>query len=301
MLLQRPFLLCAVLALPATALAGWPPSGTTEWGETETLGDGTVATFYTSTGSGPKYLGVILTADAFDDLPTEASDGTYDVTDSDGTVVWHCCGHEVKPELPSSALTDTRFEHVVLNYNPVGHPPPGVYLGFEHIDYHFYMISDAERLDIEGVTDAADMCPDTSALDPAWAAAPAPMTCDQVLDVAADLPSDQLASGHLNVGAVEPGMGNHYIDITSPEFAGEDFTHTFIYGSNAGELIFMEPMITMDYLADVRGPDCNSISMPSAFPEAGSYPTTYCMRYLPSDDAYAVYYRDFKSFPASGS
>lgn len=125
------------------------------------------------------------------------------------------------------------------------------------------------------------------------------MTCDQVADVAEDVPTDQQATNHINVGAVEPAMGNHLIDITSPEFSGEDFTHTFIYGSNEGELIFMEPMITNDYLLDVTSNECHDISMPKAFPEAGDYPTRYCMRYLPSTDEYVVYYKDFRAFPAS--
>jgi hypothetical protein len=277
----------------------FPPGGTTDWGGAVPFGNGTFEAFYTYNGGGPKYLGVYFTASALENTPTAPSDGTYDVFDADGNVAWACCGHEIKPPLPAAAKAQTAFEHIVLNYNPVGHPPPGVYMGHEHIDFHFYTITDAERLAIEGAAEASEMCMDTSTVDASFPPAPAPMTCSQVARVAEHLAPDQLPPGHINVGAVEPGMGNHYIDSTAPEFNGETFTHTFIYGSNEGDLIFMEPMITMAWLDELTSTTCFDISMPEAFPEAGDYPTEYCMRYRPNDDAYAVYYRSFASFDAS--
>lgn len=286
------------LLTSSTALA-FPPGGITDWGDPVGFGDGTVRAFYSHNGSGPMYLGVYFTAGALENTPTAASDGGYDILDGDGNVVWPCCGWEITPELPASALAQTAFEHVVLNYNPVGHPPPGVYEGHQHIDFHFYTITNEERWAIEGAADASQMCMDTSSVDPTFPPAPAPMTCEQVAEVAQHLPADQLPPGHINVGAVEPGMGNHYIDSTAPEFNGDMFTHTFIYGSDQGNLIFMEPMITVAWLQQIGGVECYDISMPQAFPEAGEYPTQYCMRYDPADDAYAVYYRAFASFPAS--
>jgi hypothetical protein len=43
-------------------------------------------------------------------------------------------------------------------------------------------------------------------------------------------------------------MGSHFVDITSPEFNGGIFTQTFIFGSYESNVIFYEPMITLDYL-----------------------------------------------------
>jgi hypothetical protein len=44
-------------------------------------------------------------------------------------------------------------------------------------------------------------------------------------------------------------MGNHLLDSQSPEMKDSlPFTTTFIYGAYEGELIFWEPMITLDFL-----------------------------------------------------
>jgi hypothetical protein len=44
-------------------------------------------------------------------------------------------------------------------------------------------------------------------------------------------------------------MGNHLLDSQSPELKDSlPFATTFIYGAYEGELIFWEPMITLDFL-----------------------------------------------------
>jgi hypothetical protein len=50
------------------------------------------------------------------------------------------------------------------------------------------------------------------------------------------------------VPAMAANMGNHLIDFTAPEFNGEPFTHTYIWGAYGGSLIFFEPMVTTDFL-----------------------------------------------------
>ena len=42
-------------------------------------------------------------------------------------------------------------------------------------------------------------------------------------------------------------MGWHWIDPLSPEFTGQPFSKTYIYGYYGGELSFVEPMITLAY------------------------------------------------------
>lgn len=45
-----------------------------------------------------------------------------------------------------------------------------------------------------------------------------------------------------------PQMGKHWLDVMSPEFAGQTFTKTFVYGSYNGAVIFYEPMVTKAYI-----------------------------------------------------
>ena len=85
-------------------------------------------------------------------------------------------------------------------------------------------------------------------------------------------------AGHINVGAVVPRMGNHLLDSQSPEIKDSlPFTRTFIYGAYEGELIFWEPMITLDFLTRTRNA-CFEISQPQGFRQSGYYPTQYCVR-----------------------
>jgi hypothetical protein len=73
-------------------------------------------------------------------------------------------------------------------------------------------------------------------------------------------------------------MGNHLLDSQSPELKDSlPFTSTFIYGAFEGELIFWEPMITLDVLREARD-SCLEIRQPQAFRRSGYYPTQYCVR-----------------------
>jgi hypothetical protein len=73
-------------------------------------------------------------------------------------------------------------------------------------------------------------------------------------------------------------MGNHLIDSQSAEIKDSTpFTSTFIYGALEGELIFWEPMITLDFLQQTQDA-CLKIPQPDGFRQAGYYPTQYCVR-----------------------
>jgi hypothetical protein len=92
------------------------------------------------------------------------------------------------------------------------------------------------------------------------------------------VPAPYLPKGYIDVGAVVPRMGNHLLDSQSPELKDSlPFSTTFIYGAYDGELIFWEPMITLDMLRKTRDA-CWSISQPEGFAQAGYYPTQYCIR-----------------------
>jgi len=92
------------------------------------------------------------------------------------------------------------------------------------------------------------------------------------------IPAKYFPNGYIDVGAVVPRMGNHLLDSQSPELKDSlPFTSTFIYGAYEGELIFWEPMITLDVLRETRD-SCLEIRQPNAFRHAGYYPTQYCVR-----------------------
>jgi hypothetical protein len=92
------------------------------------------------------------------------------------------------------------------------------------------------------------------------------------------VPARYLPSGYIDVGAVVPRMGNHLLDSKSPELKDSlPFTSTFIYGAHDGELIFWEPMITLEFLQRTAG-TCFDIRQPQGFKRAGYYPTQYCVR-----------------------
>jgi hypothetical protein len=113
------------------------------------------------------------------------------------------------------------FDHLTMGFMTAGHPPPGIY-SVPHFDFHFYKMSLEDRLAIP-------------AFSPATAAA------------FNNLPSPQyIPPGYFrapNEGIIR--MGTHFIDLLSPEFNGQPFTHTFIYGAYDGKVTFLEPMVTL--------------------------------------------------------
>jgi len=277
-------------ALPVAVLAR---PGTYEESEPVALGDGEIRSYGIVQDRVPVEFGVRFGENVFDNAPTEESDGTSDILDADGNVVWHCCGHERKPAMPKNIGRTTRFRHIVLNWNPMGHPPPNGIYRPPHIDFHFYTISESERESI-AVPTAETMC-----------SPEIPLTCDDFATATAPLPTDQFPETFISPGAVEPHMGNHLLWSGSPEPNGLPFTHTWIYGTWDSDISFWEPMITRDYLTGLvdehneprAAPeagflDCYPLpASPEAAPKAGYYPSRYC---IANDGAeIRVYLTDF--------
>ncbi|UYG08331.1 hypothetical protein [Halomonas sp. M4R1S46] len=93
-------------------------------------------------------------------------------------------------------------------------------------------------------------------------------------------------------------MGVHGIDADSEEFHGQPFTRTFVYGYDAGRLIFLEPMIALDYLRS--RPDATlPVKTPAAYTNPGYYLGHYRVAYAPATDEYRVELLDLRPFPAS--
>jgi hypothetical protein len=211
---------------------------TITYGDSATLGSGKIKTWVQTSASGnPEEIGILLTEDVLTSLPAGGSAFSLNFP---------------------AVTNDSLFKHMLLNWNPTGHPPIGVY-NLPHFDIHYYLISRQERETIPGGPDPFTILPEY---------------------VAPDYVSDPAAI---------PQMGTHWIDTTSGELHGEVFTQTFIYGYY-GKLIFFEPMITVDYL-ETHPDTVIDIKQPEAFELEGYYPTTYSIKYV--NQEYHVVLKDF--------
>jgi hypothetical protein len=241
--------------------AGAAGNERTVHGRVERMGAGTVQSFLTLDSRGaPNAIGVTLSAGALEQLPPAPNlvSRCYDL-DGNGRHTGHECIGDLErildvPVAPSSGLP---FKWVTVNWNAAGHPAP---YNRPHLDFHFYAV---DRDVVEAIT---------------------PGRCGELVDcghftrATRPIPAQYLPGGHINVGAVVPRMGNHLLDSQSPEIKDSlPFTRTFIYGAYEGELIFWEPMITLEFLQKTRNA-CFAISQPRGFRQAGYYPTRYCVK-----------------------
>lgn len=243
-----------VLAAAALGLAGCagggkpaPRAGTYE-GASLAMGGGSAWTFVTLDDSGkPTAIGVRFSEAALGGLPTEHPKGAD--------------GYEYPLRLPSEAAA-AGYDHVGVDWNPMGHIPPGVY-DVPHFDFHFYLIDRKQRGRITLVGD-----------DLARAhKAPAP----QFMPTGYALPP----------GTEVAGMGAHAIRPAGPEFNKQPFARAFIYGFYDGRMIFLEPMVAKAFL-DARPDFSESISVPDAYAQHAYYPTSYRVRYDAGGREYVI-------------
>src|SRR4051812_35510374 len=122
------------LAAPATRTTGWQVK----------LGGGTATSYAEMDGNGtPTAIGVVWSAHALDGLPAHSDEHRCFGRDKDGSILGDTkCQHthEFVIPLPDSLARrdDIPFKWVLLNWNPTGHIPPGVY-DVPHFDVHFEM------------------------------------------------------------------------------------------------------------------------------------------------------------------
>ena len=74
-------------------------------------------------------------------------------------------------------------------------------------------------------------------------------------------------------------MGTHWTDLSAPEFNGQAFTKTFIYGSWNGAFTFYEPMFTKAFLESKPAVADVALKLPSRYATPGLYPTAYKVGY----------------------
>jgi len=231
-------------------------------GRAERIGAGTVQSFVTLDPDGaPTAIGVTMSAGALEQLPPVPNTRSrcFDLN-GDGRHTGHeCIGDEERIlDVPVGAPAGLPFRWISVNWNPAGHH--NTPYAKSHFDFHFHT-GDKDR--VEAI--APGRCGELA-------------DCDDFKVATRPVPSRYLPDGYIDVGAVVPRMGNHLLDARSPELKDSlPFSSTFIYGAYDGELIFWEPMITLDLLRKTRE-SCFEIRQPPEFRQAGYYPTQYCMR-----------------------
>lgn len=229
------------------------------------LGHGSVTSYAETDGAGaPTAIGVAFSATALDGLSMDSDMHRCHGRTHEGHVDarTHCMQmQEHVIPLPDSVArrADVPFKWVLLNWNPRGHIPPGIY-DVPHFDIHFEMAPIADIFAIE-----PGPC------------GPERVRCDQFAIAKKPLPANYIHADFKDVDAVVPAMGNHLIDVTGPEFNKQPFTRSFIYGVYDGKVIFYEQMVTRAYmLGNPQG--CEPIKSPRAVAESGFYPTVSCVR-----------------------
>ena len=195
------------------------------------MGSGKVNSFFKVDKDGkPLELGFEMTNEALVGLSTDPL---------------NFAGNTFSLTLGAKALELTPFDHIVINWNPAGHPPAGVYT-VPHFDFHLYTITTAEQMAIPPYT-------------------PASAAMFDLLPPAGYMPAGYIA----DAGGI-PAMGKHW--GMGPMGS---FTHTLIYGSYNGKMIFEEPMITVTELQAGNSMSM-SFTQPTLFEKTGKwYPTQY--------------------------
>ncbi len=267
--------LAAVFALTAGAAVGQGTEQVT-LGDEVAFGAGKVSSYVVLDSDGnPTVIGTQFDAKAIEAPPTGHSDMHHcSDRNGDGTVdqPGECImTHEFVVPMPADVVDrdDIPFKWVLLNWNPIGHIPPGVY-DSPHFDVHFMIASEDDIFAIK-----------------AGACGPEFVQCDQFETAKMALPANYIPADFKDVEAVVPAMGNHMIDVTGPEFAGVPFTRSWIYGNYGGKITFYEEMLTMDYLKSKPG-ICNPIKRADAVAVSGFYPTQSCVGFDENSGKYTV-------------
>ncbi|GAA0697083.1 DUF5602 domain-containing protein [Marinobacterium maritimum] len=212
------------------------------------IGQGQAATFVTLDARGQaQTLGIRMSEAALSGLPAEG-DPPHGAK-------------EYTLHLPTEAK-GTGYDHVTLDWNPRGHIPEGVY-DVPHFDFHFYMVDEHLR---EGITATGE-----------------DLAIAHTVPPANEMPADYV----LPPGTEVAKMGAHAIDPSSDEFNQKPFTYTFIYGYYDGRMIFMEPMVSLEYLRS-RPEMFVKVKQPEVYVQKVHYPTRFGVRYYAGEQHYEI-------------
>jgi hypothetical protein len=180
--------------------------------------------------------------------------------DGNGKHTGHeCLGDEERIlDVPVDSSAGLPFRWIRINWNPAGHQ--NTPYAQPHFDFHFHT---SDRSRVEAI---------------------APGRCGELVTA---------AISRSPPGRFRPGTYPAAISTSAPWCRGWGIIcstrnrpnsrihsrspSTFIYGAYDGEVIFWEPMITLDLLRNTQD-SCLEIRQPEAFQQAGYYPTQYCVR-----------------------
>lgn len=219
------------------------------------IGQGLARTVvHTGADGAPTSIGVVFTPGALKGLP-KAGKGA----DPDFPYV-----------LPMPAKApQTVVDHVVINWESAGHPPPHVY-DVPHFDFHFYLVNRAERTKVsfknEGESGDPSQQPPAELLPPGYVVPP---------------------------GTAVPQMGVHAVNPSGSEFQNQPFTATFIYGYYNRQLTFLEPMASLAFLQS-RPSFSAPVARPASYTHPGAYPSAYSVKYDETRKRYEVMLEDLK-------
>ncbi|MDC7706909.1 DUF5602 domain-containing protein [Vogesella indigofera] len=163
----------------------------------------------------------------------------------------------------------TVVDHVVINWEAAGHPPPKVY-DVPHFDFHFYLAKRAETLKINFKNE------------------------NESADPGQQPPAELLPAGYiLPPGTAVPKMGVHAINTQAAEFQQQPFTATLIYGYYNQKQTFIEPMVALSFLQS-KPAFSAPLARPARYSKAGSYPGGYRVSYHPDSKSYEVALTEFQ-------
>ena len=233
-------------------------------GPAVTIGNGTARTaILTDSANRPLAISVELTDGVLAGLPTQPNSGD------------HLLDWTYFLQFPKAA-PPTGFDHVMINWHPRGHVPPGIYT-VAHFDIHFYMIDTKSQLAIHYAH---------------------PETPD-IADVTLPAPALAAPGYFIPPGTQVSRMGVHAVPKAAPEFNGGKFANTLIYGYDGkGRLAFIEPMIALDYLK-TRPSDVRAVAMPSSYSFEGDYPARYSVTYDVGRRTYRVIFDQLTPWPGA--
>jgi hypothetical protein len=253
------------------------------------LGNGSVSSYAEFDDQGnPRAIGVLYSADALDGLPTVPSDEHHCFDrNGDGQLEAdaECIAtHESVIPLPDAVASrsDIPFKWVLFNWNPAGHVPPGIY-DVPHFDIHFYMAPIADVFALDDGPCGMEF-----------------IRCDQYELAKKPLPANYMNPDFQDVDAVVPAMGNHLIDVTGPEFNGEEWKRSWIFGVYDGQVTFYEEMLTRAFMLSEPN-QCHPIKSPPAVGQSGFYPTESCVRHDAETGDYTVSMEGFEFREASAA
>ncbi len=181
-------------------------------------------------------------------------------TPLDAPMVWPPVFAAIVP-MPAEARAATGMDHLTVYWEPHGHPP-GPFLT-PHFDFHFYTISDAERL----------------AIDCTSKTKPANLPAGYVL------PDVDIPGVGMLVGLCVPTMGMHSL-VSSEVDATTPFSGTMVLGSYNGKPIFFEPMVAKAKLMEKH-----SFTLPMSTPPGLAAGVHYPARFEAVYDATIPGYR----------